>query len=394
VKIQQNFSRVASPNELMYKEIQKTYTTLSMQFIIKGSGNIDKNHLKKAVEKASEACPFSRAILKKNKWLDTSKPPTITYLKNFKMNEKNFDNELFKMKIDPCKESPVHIYVSNATKFVIIIRIFHGLMDGKGAFIFIDNIFKNLRNESLVEAFSCENDESFTKQLTSKRTRLSIRPCCELINPRGDSSKAEVYFERLEIEGYQTSMVTKLSNIISKHFKERVCNFMIPFNLRVHNSSLQCTSNLTIPIFLKTTNTDTFESIKKNLLTQIMTKKHLNLENVDHGLLKFIPSKYKKLGICFANYYSKKTNKYLISGIISDMGKINLENLSTNTFNATSLYILPTQQPFFPILANVFYSGGKTQIIISSSKCIMSKDRFLEIINDICSNFDIKQVLD
>lgn len=379
-----NFIRKASPNEKFYSDMQKSYTCFSMQFVLEADGDIDEKDFFYAVKEASDYCPFSKAVLIGEEWVNTNNYPKITYLEKFELDDKNFSNDIFLEKIKP-NENCVNFYISKPqkSKFILIIKIFHGLMDGKGALIYIDNIFKSLRNEPLERSVSKVTDLSFIKTMTKNRIKRNYELKTELINTGKKTKLSHTYFNRLQLNMVEPFMLPKIIDILSNYYKDRNCNFMIPVDIRRHKKNMIITSNMVLPIFLDTNKNDTLDTITRKLLMLISNNEELNLENADHGSLKNIPFILKKQFINLIKKISSKTNKFIISGVLSDLGKVNLSEFSLDGFVVKSFVSLPVQQPLAPISMVVSSNKNKMDLVFSACSSVLNpsvlNDMLLEI---------------
>lgn len=389
MKFNKNFIREASPNEKFYSDMQKHYTCFSMQFILEATGDINHKDFENAVKEASDYCPLSKAVLVKNNWVNTNNYPTITYLENFELDNKSFSNELFLEKINPC-DCCVKFYISKSDKFTLIIKIFHGLMDGKGALIYINNIFKSLRNEPLDRAISKVSDLSFIKTMTKHRSKINYELKTQLIDTGVKTKLEHTYFNKIVINTVEPFMLPKIISVLSNYYIDKNCTFMIPVDIRRHKKNTIITSNMVLPIFLNTNKNDTVDSILKKLLMLMKNNEELNLENVDHGSLKNIPFFIKKQLIDIMKKISFKTNKFPLSGLLSDLGKIDLDMLSIDGLCMNSFVSLPIQQPLAPISLVVSSDNKNMYLALSSCTSVLNPKILNNIALDIKNMFQDK----
>lgn len=356
------YERSLSPNELLIVKLQETLGSSTIQYVIEGSGFIPKDKFEKAVNKAAEYCPVAKSNFEDNKWIDNNLNIPIFYLSEEV--EDVFSLEILNKKINIYKNPPTEIYFLGKNK--ILFRIFHGAMDGKGALLWIENIFRALRKETLLEGKSLENDLTLLKKLDYKTIKNPFTINVKSVNNL--HFKNENYFERLSINGNYRAIVPKISKAITDFFPEN-SKFLIPVDLRRHNIKFFSTSNLLLPIFLETNKNESWEDINGNYLFKLKNNEELNMNSADLGILPYLPVFLFKMVISILLFLEKSLKKHLFSSIISFLGKINTSNLSCDEFNCNIFYSLPIQEPLIPIA-----------VVISENSFENSSEEILELI--------------
>ncbi|QZY57306.1 non-ribosomal peptide synthetase [Crassaminicella profunda] len=376
------FKRDISPNEKIYIASQEVYTTFAIQFIIDFDGDLDKVKFEEAVKKAGDFCPGARIMLKGNQWVDTQVTTPIFYRKD------DFDGydfsklDIFKKKIDVKKNPATEIYVlPSANK--IIFRVFHGAMDGQGALIWVKNIFRALREEDLVEAKSEETDLSFAKLVNGKKIDNELKFNKILFKNRRKLGNYQIYWKRLSIEGRFLGVVGKIAKALTESFQEEHNKFLIPVDMRRYNKNIISTGNLTLPIFIETHKGETWKDINAKLIDSLKNAKELNLRNADFGCLTKLPRKVLRNSIRLLTFYQDFIQKYMIGGIISFLGDIQLESFSFDDFKAKAFYAMPVQQPLSPLSIVIVQTDEKTEILVSCYEDIIKEKECDEILKKI-----------
>lgn len=379
------FNRKISDNEHLYLSLQNNFDSLVMQFILEGVGSIDKKEFSKAVKTASEACPIVRCIHYKNEWRDSNQDPIIHFKNKIEFDGENFSDVFpFKEKMEPTKRTAeIYFCISSGR---IIFRIFHGIMDGRGAMIWINNIFKVLRNERPNEAKSTETDLSYFRKLKqsgkfANKLNFNQKPFHNYIKLK----ERNVYCKRLTLSKKNFNLLPKLLKVLTEHFYSEKNKFMIAVDIRRHDNSIFCTSNLALPIFLETNKNESWQEINGNYLLQLKNSSELNENNVKLNFITLCPSKLRNSLIKSLKKMQDFKKKYLFGGIISSMGKINLGSLSTSSYCAKSFYVLPIMTPFFPFCILISATNEKTELVFSAYKEIIPEKEASNLLSKVQS---------
>lgn len=377
------YSRNISDNEQLYIHLQEAFSSFAIHLVVEGEGEIDPDALQIAVEKASEACPGARLIQSNGRWVDSQCTPPV-HLRNGQLL-----NKVLEEKMDPHKGPTSEVIILQLNPMILVFRVFHGTMDGKGALLWINNIFKALRGEKLVAIEGKETDLSFLKQQESysKRQNLTFDVCA--INQRFSVRNHKIWRKRLTIPGKPACLVAKIAEIMTRYGTSHNNRFLVPVDIRRHEKTHLSNANLTLPIFLETTKNESWSEIHKNLLNGLQNNQEMNLKNADLGLLIKIPRFMLNWGIRGLTALQRINNKYVLGGVISDLGFIDLAALSTDNFQANTLYSLSIQQPFSPFNVAIASNRNASEITISCYENKILIEYANQIMNaiedDICS---------
>ena len=164
--------RKVSPNERTYICYQDLFSTFAVQFVVEGNGEVDKELLSKAIKKVGVFFSGANLICDNKNWIKNKKDIVVKEVFSDKFDGYNFEVlDLFTKKIDNYKNSLSEVIIvhGNSGKVRIIFRVFHGIMDGKGVILWIENIFKELRGEKVVKESSPITDLGMLKTLDIKK---------------------------------------------------------------------------------------------------------------------------------------------------------------------------------------------------------------------------------
>ena len=406
---QNAYSRPVSLNEKLYIIGEPKNSPFCIQIIIEGIGNISISQLENAVKKSSMVNPGSRLILSRKdnklKWIDSGIAPIVRIisLEDFEKHALNENPYLLKS-LAPFDKATSEVIFIKGSSSKIIFKSFHGTMDAKGVLHWAKDIFKCLKDEIPIGTNSNLTDFEYVTKLAPKKYRTPIKFSKASPFNTFSSDKFDTSFHRLTIPGQQEALVAKLSKLISSEcykVSQDSPTFMVPVDLRRHDNSIQTTANFSYPLFINIKKNSSWQTIHQNILQQLIEKKELSIDFKDSSMEKLSFS-LLRIGVNFFTKFIGKRKKHLVSAIISNLGKIDLNEYSTNSFKAMNIYSLPVPVPMVPITMVITENPEHIEILFSFPKNF--KDKVKLISKNIQSEFiqkreakpnlDIKKVLD
>jgi amino acid adenylation domain-containing protein len=384
------YDRDVSDNEQLYVHLQELFSTFAINLVVEGIGQIDPTALQAAVEKASEVCPGARLIQSGGMWIDSHRTPPVHLLNEDKFDGKDFSKiELLERKMDPKNGPTSEVVILQLNPMIVVFRVFHGTMDGKGVMLWIHNIFRALRGEMLIPVDGKETDLSFLKLHKNYSQKNNLYFDVHTLDQRCSIKEYKVWRQRLTLPGRPACLVAKIAEIITAHGASHKNRFLVPVDIRRHQKNHLSNANLTLPIFLETTKDDAWPEIHKNLLAGLQNNQEMNLKNADLGWLIKIPRFLLHWGIRALHAWQNIINKQIIGGIISDLGTIDLKALTTDNFQAKTLYSLTVQQPFAPFAVAIASNKYGTEIMISCYESQVLIDHANQILKAIKENISV-----
>lgn len=388
----QRYKRDASPNEKLYMDYERLYTTLDIQMVIEGDGTLDRNLFQLAIKEASKICPAARCILTPEmQWVDKGESPPIYYIGKQGALVWNLNSlEFLKTKIDYTTYPVAEIYVIEGEPYRILFRIFHGAMDGKGALKWIDNIFRAMNNRKLIPALETYNDVDYLKTLNYYKSAVPFQ-LKYAVFPQNKQGNLDVYWKHITIQGQHKQVLPKVAKYLTAYFDGESQKFLVPVDIRRHKPVNACTANLTLPIFLDVDKQMTQADINKQLLKHLKNNKELNLWSAQLNYMDKLPRPFKDVMIKSIVKLQQLTGRFAISGILSHLGKINLENYSTSSFKANKFYSLPIQQPFSPLALVAAQTNNALELSFSSSTRYIKQEEMDQLLEHVQQAFSYEE---
>ncbi|WP_297431701.1 non-ribosomal peptide synthetase [uncultured Cetobacterium sp.] len=357
-------SRKLSPNERMYLAFEKNYNSFVINRIVEGKGDIKLDTFQKAVNKVSEIYPESRFKLKNGFWIDSKINPKVIKIQRRDV-EKDF-KELMKRKIDLTKEVACEIYYLNEfDKITIIFRTHHGVMDGKGQGVWIEAIFKELNNLEVEKFSSKMRDIDLLRKNGIKKSSdiVTVGKYLPLKN-RLSYKITDPISKKIEIDEKINSITAKLIGSIHKLSEDSKSRFIITRDIREKFLEEKLnTGNLSLPMYLET-KSDNWQEINKDLINTILKNEDIEYSPKEYFIFENIPINILSLGLKYTIFNYNRQEKAATTAVISNLGRIDLENYKTKYFIPNKVYALPVITPLVPLSFVITELENKTIITV------------------------------
>jgi len=258
---------------------------------------------------------------------------------------------------------------------VIVFKISHCLMDGKGFMVFLKSLLDFYRNNKVYQySNSFISDLDFIKDLPTKNEKRKLSYSNKL-NIKSPSNKDYVYIKRLSIDKNVPFILSKIINLLNTYYKNTSLTYLIPTNIRHYNEKVITVSNLTEPLYFRCEKTDDWFTISKKMHKQLSDKDNLNLKNINYGSMINVPKKIFNTTIGISEWFQKKTNRFITAGSITNMGIIDLSEYKFDNLKITGCFLVPLYQPLLPFSIEITENKNKTEIIlVANNKFIKETD--------------------
>jgi hypothetical protein len=362
-----SYRRRVSFNERLYLAAERLYPAFCIQIVLEGEGAVTPEKLEAAVATAAAANPGSRLVLRGAlwwmHWVDDGPIPPVRI------------SEEIERPLSPESGPTCEVVLSQKPSSRIVLRCFHGVMDARGLLEFGEDIFRALRGEPVVGASSSLNDTEALKSLVGKKTRPL--PKAEFTAPTGSNSSRsrEVVWRRFSVDTVSSGLVAKIATSIAKNAQGKPLRIMIPVDIRNYQPSLRTTANMTYPLFVDVTDEQSEKEIQGQIIKGLAKREPLRMDPAEE-IAVYLPN-----SVLWAFYASwaarqRKTGRYAVTALVSQVVMPNTERFSTGGFRCTSLHFIPQQMDFFPLCVSIVSCGSRSEIVVSMPRSLADNGRF------------------
>ena len=391
-----NYRRKISDTEWGYIILNYKKALSVIQIVIEGIGDIETDKLKSAASHVNQCFPDSTLGIVNKEWVTKFNIPDVKKIRAFGWDGFNFEDErvnksVFQKKMNPFRDSLCSIVIIDRghSLYSVVFRIFHGIMDGQGALLYIKSIMMQLRGEQIKKTNWIKSDIEFLANInaTNFPNKLSFNQ--KSLFRSSSLYNKKLHWKRITLPQSYLGIIPKIAKALSSHLTHSNNVIMIPTDLRRHQKKVITTGNLSLPIYLKYDKNQDWSSIYKKLFKELLLNNDLNIKNANLGIIPKFPFSICQILLSSMILYQNITSKYLCGGTISSLGKINLNEFSTSSFKVRSLFSMATHQPMVPISLAVTETINKTEITLSGYKNIISDEISQKILLSIKQSLKI-----
>lgn len=411
------FTRPVSFSERIMYVASPAEIPAVIQVFVEGHGRIEAAELRQAVAVTAEACPGTRLALDGTNWTDTGRAPEVRVLdRRCIEREELADEPALHTPLTGEGEPTCEVLLVDGPDSTVVFRANHGVMDGGGMRHWILSVFAVLRGEPAVEAKSTVTDVEFTNLLhaaslpttAGEKTEAveggiieadgsatETGPPAEdqppltdvellfqsmeslsdgaaeapptswppvLAHPQEASSR-RLFWRRRTIDGNHLGLVAKLATAITRASGLDRARFQIPVDLRRHDPELRTTGNLVGMISVDLQAGDDWRMAHHSVLAALADRRDLPPGPVP---TEFVPVPLDDIRqiVAATDAQATLTGEHFASAHLSSLGRVALADVSTDAFEAATVYSLPmllaTSAPIFSIME----SDGRAEIVL------------------------------
>ena len=382
------FRRPISPTERMFFPMRRLAPPFLMQLVIPGVGGLDPRRLRHAVDIASAACPGARLARVGSTWVDTGTAPTVRVVDDHTPRRHDLEADpVLTGPIGPTPDATTEVLLLTGDPVTVVLRVFHGVMDGMGMVLWMRDIFRALRGEDPIG----HPDPIADRELV-RRVGASGRPA--LMAPRYRTAVGagrqrpntpRHLLRHRTIPATVPSPVAKVSALLAARTRG-TSRIMMPVDLRRHDPGLRSTANLALPLFLDVTSGQDWTTVKEQIRSGLRERRELN--QMAAAELTDIPESANRVLLRALNGLGARFGRNLASATVSHMGRFDLDDLAVPGFAPTSVYVLPQHSVAMPLLFGITESGGRTDLTVSARNGEGIEARLESLLDRIVESFE------
>lgn len=343
------FRRDVSHLERIFLAAEPLAHPLAVQVFVEGDGPMDPRRLREAVAAAGEACPGTRLVERGHSWIDTGTPPPVYVIDGAGFDGQRFELPALQRRFDPRRGPTCEVLLLDGPRPTLVFRAFHGVMDGKGALLWMKDVFRALRGEPLAGAPDPETDDGLLRRIGSVGSRPRAEP--RYTSPLGGThlDATGFFFQRRTLDGRWPALVARLAAILAAESSEDTTprRFMIPVDGRRHDAQLRTTANLSFPLFLDVQPGEPWEALHERLLAALAARGELTIDD-NEGLIRRLP-RFLVTALLRLFLRSQRRGRHGATAVLSHLGRVAPADYSDAWFSARSVYALPVHGQLTPL---------------------------------------------
>ena len=156
-RIQDRYQRIVSTTERCWLAIDRQTCPFVISLVLEGRGGLDIGDLTNAVYRASSVNPGCRLVLKGalqwSRWQDSGTPPPVSVVSGKVWDGYGSRGAPFLARRLPENGPTCEVLMVEGYPPRLIFRAHHGVMDGRGIFTWVEDVFRTLRGEEPLGAY-------------------------------------------------------------------------------------------------------------------------------------------------------------------------------------------------------------------------------------------------
>lgn len=391
------------------------------QLVIEGQGEVDEASLRSAIALVTESTPACRMVIRGKwglkYWCADGPMPTLRVVTSDWNGEYSEDADFLDTAMDVFNGPVTEIIQVVSSKTYFVFRVHHAVMDGVATLEFAQNFFRALKGEvpETIQADTIAEDLEVRK-VSKSRSKLKPeskrRVLPEALTPLGQVPQEgkrgrERIWHRVSLAhplpfhdlmilpkimvelasiARRNAMDAEKGDGVGGHGTNNV-RMHVPVNLRRHIKSenvvaKKVAANLVGQMVLDIDEEESGRSLAKKFNAklaendEVANKAGICMVN----FIRWIPfGLLERLAKQVINRKIRQRKKYVFSGTVSSIGYVDLDDYSTQSFLANSVFGIPIPVVSSPLFAAVCSNRNGTEILLGANVLMAGNDRLLNL---------------
>ncbi|WP_067801596.1 peptide synthetase [Nocardia beijingensis] len=359
------FRRKITPTERLYFCTRQVTPPFVMHIAVHGDGSLDPAALQAAVDVASAAAPGARLVRDGRDWVDSGLAATVRVVPGWSLNYDALEHDaVLNSPIGPTPDRTTEVLLLTGAQTTVLFRAFHGVMDGMGLRLWVDDVFRALRGQRPVGAPDPVADAELVARTGAPGRPTLVLPTFEAPSGRGrqDPAAPRWLLRHRTIEATGKGIVARVAAILAGE-SDTKSRFMIPVDLRRHDPALRSTANLALPLFLDVAPGEDWETVRERMRGGLRDRRELN--ELDNGKLSKFPDAVLRTVLRGSNWLGTRLNRNMVSATVSHLGTVDLDEMAVPGWTPTAMRLLPQHSGAMPLLFAMVESRGKLELTVS-----------------------------
>lgn len=391
------YTRKMTFNERTFVALNHICPPVVIQHVFDGEGRLDPEQWRRASAVASEANPGTRLTLKGylgwSCWVDSGIAPRVREVNGGTWNGMGPENAPFFQKALPHREGPTcEIVLIQGTPPRVMFRSHHAVSDGRGTLFWAEDVFRVLRGETPLGSTSNITDVEICKSFQNQyRTSFPAEHIAPTGCPKG--TETGVTWRRCRIKGKASNLLARCARLAAEEawrYGAGVVRFGIPVDLRHRRPGLHSTANLSFALYIEVGKNTTPDDIARDIARQIEQGDEGKLGKGDE-LLEHVPLWLIRRSAKRIIRKRHRQGLYSLSGILTNLGKVDLNRFQGGGFAARAFWIPPPATEYFPFFLVMTGYEGCSELTLSMPKVLASEGRIEGILQRMARGLEAPQ---
>ncbi|MGW4092488.1 peptide synthetase [Nocardia sp. NPDC004750] len=359
------FRRKITPTERLYFATRQVTPPFVMHIAVHGEGSLDPAAVQAAVDVASAAAPGTRLVRDGRDWVDSGLAATVRVVPGWSLNYDALEHDaVLNSPIGPTPDRTTEVLLLTGAQTTVLFRAFHGVMDGMGMRMWVDDVLRALRGQRPLGAPDPVADAELVARVGAAGRPTLVLPTFQAPSGHGrqDPAAPRWLLRHRTIEATGRGIVARVAAILAEE-SETKSRFMIPVDLRRHDPGLRSTANLALPLFLDVAPGEDWEAVRERMRVGLREKRELN--ELDNGKLSKFPEAVIRTVLRGSNWLGARLNRNMVSATVSHLGSCDLDELAVPGWTPTTMRLLPQHSGAMPLLFAMVESRGKLELTVS-----------------------------
>lgn len=379
--MKERYTRKMTFNDRAFVALNLVCPPTVNQFIFDGEGELDAKRWRQAVQIASEANPGTRLVLQGHlgwsRWVDSGIAPRVREVDGALWDGMGPENAPAFQAPLPYRKGPTcEVVLMHGPTPRVMFRSHHAVCDGRGTLFWAEEIFRALRGEPLVGSPSTITDvelcRSFQRQYRTPFPTEHIAP-----TGRSKGHETGVIWRRRTIKGKLTHLLARCAWLAAQEawrHADGIVRFGIPVDLRPRQPNLRSTANLSFALYTEVKKNMTPEEIANDIAVQISRGEEGKLTKGDERL-EYVPIWLLTRMIKKIVRERHRRGLYSLSGILSNVGRVDLKRFQGGGFDARAFWIIPPATEYYPFFLVMSGYEGASELMLSMPKTLAGEGR-------------------
>jgi hypothetical protein len=384
------YYRSVSPGERAFHLAKETGPSRKfLQVIFEGEGELSLRQWQAAVAAASVRHESARLVLRGHlgfsRWDSSGPPPNVTEVfaewDGFDFDRAPF---LWPAPVDLRKGPLSEVVLIQGTTPRILLRVHHAIMDGVGAMIFAQDVFRILRGEETVGTNSTRTELDVWRAADFGSGKMPAAPPNAIVPfPPGDGDPdAPFVWKRMSLPGRISRIIPKVAVGLaeqSRSIRDGTVRIGLFVNLRHHLEKGEITlANCTSMIVFEVAPDDTVRTVMKKITESMRKRTYLDMSRYV-GLARWVPAAvFKAAPRAVRRLY--RTGLFRTSAFVTHVGTFTPEPYSYREFRATGVIPLSPFDPTTPLNVVICEGPDSVEIVANAPAALAGNGRLDHLI--------------